>query len=79
MYGSPPAPRVTPIFLPLSFAKSPAGTPASALRPLIRYLGYNTSDTTFSTAGSITGDTLFQQTETTYDAASNVIRAPGNR
>ena len=30
MYGSPPAPRVTPIFLPLSLARSPTGTPASA-------------------------------------------------
>src|SRR6185437_3685420 len=26
-YGSPPAPRVTPTFFPLSLARSPAGTP----------------------------------------------------
>src|SRR6476620_533756 len=30
MYGSPPAPRVTPIFLPLSLVRSPVGAPASA-------------------------------------------------
>jgi RHS repeat-associated protein len=44
-------------------------------RPLIRYLGYNLSDTTYATAGSVTGDTIFEQTETTYDAASNVIQS----
>src|SRR5688572_1839831 len=30
MYGSPPAPRVTPTFLPLSLERSPGGTPESA-------------------------------------------------
>ena len=41
-----------------------------------RYLCYNTSeaDTDYSAAGSITGDTVLKQVETSYDEASNVIQ-----
>ena len=41
-------------------------------RPTRRYLTYNTSDTTYTTAGSITGDTILQQDEYGYDAARNL-------
>jgi RHS repeat-associated protein len=39
------------------------------------YTGYNYSDTTYTTAISVTGDTILEQTETVYDAASNAIQA----
>src|SRR5262249_13314921 len=39
-----------------------------------QYVGYNYSDTTYATATSVTGDTILEQTETNYDAASNVIQ-----
>ena len=38
------------------------------------YTGYNYSDTSYATATSVTGDTILEQTETSYDAASNVIQ-----
>ena len=48
-------------------------------RPTRRYLTYNTSDTTYSTAGSITGDTILQQDEYGYDTASNSIQTTTRR
>jgi RHS repeat-associated protein len=38
-----------------------------------RYLGYDAAETSYADAGNVTGDTLFEQVETTYDAASNVL------
>ncbi len=43
-------------------------------RETVEYVGYNYSDTTYATAVSIAGDTLFEQTETAYDAASNAVQ-----
>src|SRR5205807_5821208 len=43
-------------------------------RATTRYVGYNYSDTTYATATSLTGDTILEQTETTFDAASNVLQ-----
>lgn len=44
-------------------------------RVIASYLCYNTSeaDTNYSAAGAITGDTVLNQTELTYDACSNLI------
>jgi RHS repeat-associated protein len=38
------------------------------------YVGYDVSETSYAEAGTITGDTILEQTETTYDDASNVIQ-----
>jgi YD repeat-containing protein len=45
-------------------------------RVIASYLCYNTSeaDTNYSAAGAITGDTVLNQTELTYDACSNLIQ-----
>ncbi|MCY2964772.1 MAG: hypothetical protein NT069_14230 [Planctomycetota bacterium] len=43
-------------------------------RTLNTYVGYDLSDSTYIDATTITGDSIFQQTEQTYDAASNVIQ-----
>jgi RHS repeat-associated protein len=43
-------------------------------RSVTQYVGYNYSDTTYATAGSVAGDIILEQTDTTYDAASNVIQ-----
>ncbi|MBS0266027.1 MAG: RHS repeat-associated core domain-containing protein [Planctomycetes bacterium] len=59
----------------------PAGSQASSKsvydshgRQTTRYACYNYSDTTYATAISVTGDTILEQVETVYDAASNVIQ-----
>ena len=44
-------------------------------RQTTQYTGYNYSDTTYATAASVAGDTILEQVETVYDAASNVIQA----
>jgi RHS repeat-associated protein len=38
-----------------------------------RYIGYDTAETSYSDAKNVTGDTIFEQVETSVDAASNVI------
>ena len=43
-------------------------------RQAIVYVGYNYSDTTYATATSVTGDTILEEAETIYDAASNAIQ-----
>jgi YD repeat-containing protein len=43
-------------------------------RATTRYQSYNTSETGYPYPISVTSDTVFQQTETTYDAASNVTQ-----
>jgi len=43
-------------------------------RTLNTYVGYDLSDSTYTDATTITGDSIFEQTEQTYDAASNVIQ-----
>jgi RHS repeat-associated protein len=44
-------------------------------RQTAQYTGYNYSDTTYATATSVTGDTILEQTETTFDVASNVVQS----
>jgi RHS repeat-associated protein len=41
-------------------------------RPTVVYVGYG-DDTTYAEAGSVTNDTILDQSETTYDEAGNVI------
>ncbi len=43
-------------------------------RTLNTYVGYDLSDSTYTDATTITGDSIFEQTEQTYDAASNAIQ-----
>jgi RHS repeat-associated protein len=43
-------------------------------RSLNTYVGYDLSDSTYTDATTITGDSIFEQTEQTYDAASNAIQ-----
>jgi RHS repeat-associated protein len=43
-------------------------------RPVKNYVGFDTSETSYADAASVSGDTIFEQTETTYDAAGNVIQ-----
>jgi len=38
-----------------------------------RFVGYDTDETTYAEADDVTGDTLFEQTENTYDEAGNVL------
>lgn len=40
-------------------------------RAIKTYTGYDTSETSYADAGTVTGDTVLEQTETTYDAAGN--------
>lgn len=42
-------------------------------RELARYIGYDLDETTYAEAGTVTGDTILEQVETTYDDASNVL------
>ncbi|MEX2119699.1 MAG: hypothetical protein WD847_08900 [Pirellulales bacterium] len=44
-----------------------------------QYVGYDTAESSYSDAGNVTGDTLFEQVETAYDAASNVIQTTARR
>jgi RHS repeat-associated protein len=43
-------------------------------RPVKSYVGFDTSESTYADATTVTGDTIFEQTETTYAAAGNVIQ-----
>ena len=43
-------------------------------RQTVQYQSYNLSETGYPLPGDLANDTVFQQTETTYDAASNVIQ-----
>jgi len=43
-------------------------------RPKTRYKSYNTGETGYPYPISVTGDTVLQQTETIYDAASNIVQ-----
>jgi len=38
------------------------------------YVGYDLSESSYADAGTVAGDTIIEQTEVTYDAASNVIQ-----
>lgn len=40
-----------------------------------QYQGYDIDETSCSEAGSVAGDTILEQSETTYDEVSNVIKA----
>jgi RHS repeat-associated protein len=43
-------------------------------RRTAQYHGYDTDETSYVDAGTVTGDTILEQTETTYDAASNATK-----
>jgi RHS repeat-associated protein len=43
-------------------------------RMTIRYTGYNLTDSSYANASSVATDTILEQVETAYDAASNVIQ-----
>ena len=43
-------------------------------RQTVQYQSYNLSETGYPLPGDLANDTVFQQIETTYDAASNVIQ-----
>ncbi len=38
------------------------------------FIGFDTAETSYADAGTVTGDTIFEQTETVYDTASNVTQ-----
>ena len=42
-------------------------------RATTRYQGYDLDETSYADAGTVTGDTILEQTETEYDDANNVI------
>lgn len=42
-------------------------------RQIATYQGYDTDESSYAEAASVTGDSIFEQTETSYDAASNVV------
>ncbi len=42
-------------------------------RPLTQYTGYDLTESGYADAGSVADDTILTQTETTYDAAGNVV------
>ncbi len=44
-------------------------------RATVRYSGYDLDETTYADAGTVTGDTIMEQMESTFDAASNTIEA----
>ncbi|MBL8812383.1 MAG: glycosyltransferase, partial [Planctomycetaceae bacterium] len=44
-------------------------------RVTARYVGYDADETSYSDAGSVTDDVILEQTETAYDAASNVLQS----
>lgn len=68
-------------------AKSqPAGSKAftktfydGADRTIKTFIGYDSSETSYVDALTVTGDTIFEQTETSYDAASNIIQLTSKR
>lgn len=39
------------------------------------YIGYDTAESSYADAGTLTSDTIFEQEETTYDSAGNVLNA----
>jgi hypothetical protein len=43
-------------------------------RPTKRYVSYDTAETSYADASTVTGDTVLQQAEVSYDAASTVIQ-----
>ena len=43
-------------------------------RPTTRYAGYDLDETTYADAGTVTGDTIMEQSESTYDSG-NVIQS----
>ena len=43
-------------------------------RVTTQYCGYNLTDSSYANASSVTTDTIMEQVETSYDAASNVIQ-----
>ncbi len=43
-------------------------------RSTTRYSGYDLDETSYADAGSVTGDTIMEQMESTYDDASNAIQ-----
>src|SRR5262249_5724013 len=43
-------------------------------REVKRYLGFDLAETSYVDAGSVSGDTLLEQTEQAYDAAGNLIQ-----
>ncbi len=43
-------------------------------RMTTRYVGYDTAETSYSDAGSVTDDVIMEQSETSYDAARNVLQ-----
>ena len=45
-------------------------------RAIKRHLGHTTVTESYSEAQSVANDVIFEQSETTYDEASNVIRPP---
>ncbi len=43
-------------------------------RATVQYTGYNPTDSSYANAGSVATDTILEQVEMTYDAASNTIQ-----
>lgn len=48
-------------------------------RTIKTFIGYDTSETSYVDALTVTGDTIFEQTETTYDPSGNVIQTTSKR
>jgi len=44
-----------------------------------QYQGFDIDETAYADASSVTGDTILEQTETTYDSASNAIQTTGRQ
>lgn len=44
-------------------------------RPTAQYAAYDLDETSYGDAGTVTGDTILEQTESAYDDASNVIQS----
>ncbi|MEO2013523.1 MAG: hypothetical protein ABGZ53_04055 [Fuerstiella sp.] len=44
-------------------------------RSTTRYSGYDLDETSYADAGTVTGDTIMEQVESTYDDASNAIQS----
>ncbi len=43
-------------------------------RPVKRYIGYDTDETAYADASSVSDDTIVEQSETTYDDAGNILQ-----
>lgn len=43
------------------------------------YVGFDVAETSYTDAGTVTGDTILEQVETTYDAAGNAIQLTHRR